>query len=284
MKLFFLQLWGELVKMSARKRTYIGFAAFLAVELAIFFMLRTERGQREMTSLMADNGLDVSEYFSWLTVGQSIRNWTMFILGGIYLSLILGDIVAKETEEGSFRLLMSRPISRLRLLTLKYCAGLIYTFFLVLFVTVTAFLVGLIQFGPKGGLLVYQPFFGTPTFAYMEGAAAAKKLLINLPLLTVSVSTVSALAFMFSCFKMKPATAAILGVSVVMVDFLLSQLPIAGSYQPYSLINRMSCHFQVYRPQIPWEKLAIDYSYLLAIQATAFVVGWFAFQIRDFKS
>jgi ABC-2 type transport system permease protein len=281
MGVFCLQLWGEVIKMSARKRTYIGFAAFVAIEVALLLMLRTDAGRRNFTTLMADNGLAESAYFSWLTVGQFIRNWTIFLLAGIYLSLVLGDIVAKETEEGSFRLLLSRPVSRLRILALKYGAGQIYTALLVFFVSVTAFGVGLIQQGPGGNLLVWSPFVGRPLFAMLDGTHAYWRTLLNFPFLVLSLSTISAIAFMFSCFRIKPATAAIMGVSIVIVDFLLAQLPIADAYQPYALINRMSCHFQIFLPEIPWEKIAIDYAFLIGIQVTAFLIGWFAFQTRD---
>jgi ABC-2 type transport system permease protein len=211
-----------------------------------------------------------------------VKSWTIFLLGGIYLSLVLGDIVAKETEEGSFRLLMSRPISRLRLLILKYLAGVIYTTALVTFVALSALLVGWIQRGSGGQLLVWNPEFGI--FVTWSALAGLWRMLVNLPFLILSCLTVSSLAFMFSCFRMKPATAAILAVSVVTVDTILSRLPMAHAYEKLALITRMGSHFHLFEPSIPWSTVVRDYSYLAGIDVTAFIIGWTAFQIRDFKS
>jgi hypothetical protein len=50
-----------------------------------------------------------------------------------------GDIVAKEGEDGHMRLLLARPVSRFRVLLLKYltCTG--YAVFLIQFLAWTAF-------------------------------------------------------------------------------------------------------------------------------------------------
>ena len=37
---------------------------------------------------------------------------SVLLLGAIYLALVAGDIVAKENEDGHYRLLLVRPISR----------------------------------------------------------------------------------------------------------------------------------------------------------------------------
>jgi hypothetical protein len=39
MTLFFQQWYGELLKLFARRRTYIGFGAFVALEIIILFLL-----------------------------------------------------------------------------------------------------------------------------------------------------------------------------------------------------------------------------------------------------
>jgi ABC-2 type transport system permease protein len=69
--------------------------------------------------------------------------FSVFLLGALFLSLVAGDIVAKEGEDGHMRLLLARPVSRFRLLLLKYltCTG--YALFLIQFLAWTAFLLGL---------------------------------------------------------------------------------------------------------------------------------------------
>lgn len=282
MRLFLRQLGGELVKMFARKRTYVGFGAFLALEAGLVWVLNTPPAVRHFERLVEGAGSAFSSYWSMLTLGFLIINWTVFLLGGIYLSLVMGDIVAKETEEGSLRLLLSRPVSRLRLLTLKYAAGTVYTFALIFFIGVTALAAAALNRGWQGGLFVWGPEQGV--FELHSFGEGLRRYGLSLPLLGLSTLTVSSLAFMFSCFKIKPATAAILTVTVTIVDLILLMLPFATGYRAYSLMNHMAVYVKFFAQPVPWPELIGGYAFLLGLDATCFIIGWWAFQRRDFKS
>lgn len=268
--------------MSARKRTYIGFGMFLFVEAALLWILRRPASREHFRRLLESSGFPFDEYWSMTTLAVIIVGLTVFLLGGNYLALVLGDIVAKETEEGSFRLLLSRPVSRLRILVLKYLSGVIYTFALIAFIGVTALLAGIIDRGWGGGVFIWAPEEGVfEVYPMWEGLA---RFFFSLPFLTISVLTVSSIAFMFSCFKIKPAAATILTVSIMVVDMILKNLPFAVAYREYALLAHMSVYAKIYQNVIPWPEVAKDYAFLFGVNATCFVVGWLAFQWRDFKS
>ncbi len=282
MSLFLTQLWGELVKMSARKRTYIGFGAFFAIESALVWILGWPQAKEHFRRLLEGAGFGFESYWSMLTLGAMIVGLTTFILGGNYLALVVGDIVAKETEEGSFRLLLSRPVSRLRILVLKYIAGGIYTFLLIGFIGVSSLVAGLVARGWGGGLFIWAPEEGVfEVFPFAEGMT---RFFGCLPFLALSTLTVSSIAFMFSCFKIKPATATILTVSIMIVDMILRNLPFAPTYKEYALLSHMAVYAKTYMQPVPWAEVLSDYAFLFGINATCFIVGWFAFQSRDFKS
>ena len=217
-----------------------------------------------------------------LSLSFLIISWTVFLLGGIYLALVMGDIVAKETEEGSFRLLMSRPVSRLRILALKFCAGTIYTFALIFFIGLTSLAAGALNRGWGGGMFIWAPEQGV--FEMYPFADGLLRYLGGLPLLALSTLTTASVAFMFSCFKIKPATAAIMAVTVSIVDMILLALPFATGYKEFSLLNHMAVYAKFFANPIPWAQLIKDYTFLLGVDATCFIIGWLAFQSRDFKS
>jgi ABC-2 type transport system permease protein len=282
MRLFFLQLWGELLKMSARKRTYLGFGAFFFVEAALVWLLRRPGAREHFRRLLESSGFAFEDYWSMTTMAFLIVGLTVFILGGNYLALVLGDIVAKETEEGSFRLLLSRPVSRFRILVLKYFAGIIYTFFLIAFIGTSALAAGFVERGWGGGLFVWAPEEGVfEIYPHWDGLG---RFFFSLPFLASSVLTVSSIAFMFSCFKIKPAAATILTVSIMIVDMILKNLPFAVNYRQYALLTHMAVYTKIYQHTIPWPEIVRDYVFLFGIDGTCFVVGWLAFQMRDFKS
>ncbi len=120
--LLLLQFWHELTKLFARKRTYIGFGAFLFVETAVLFLLNRPGPKKAFRYLIEQNGYAFESYFSSLTLGLMMVGWTTVLLVGLYLALVSGDVVSKEVEEGTMRMMLSRPVTRTRLAKLKYFA------------------------------------------------------------------------------------------------------------------------------------------------------------------
>ena len=137
--LFFQQLRGELRKLFARPRTWMGYGAFFLMEAVILTVYKLPRSQKYMQNLLDRNGLEFGTYYSSLTITFTIMLLSMFLLGSIYFALVAGDIVAKENEDGNLRLVFARPISRFRLLLVKYTAVSLYTVSFVFFVGVTGY-------------------------------------------------------------------------------------------------------------------------------------------------
>ena len=94
MSLFLLQLRGELWKLFARKRTYLGFGVFLTVETLILILWQLPGGQRWMRRMIEQSGGAFDTYFSGLTVAMIMLTMTVFLLGGLYLALVGGDVEA----------------------------------------------------------------------------------------------------------------------------------------------------------------------------------------------
>lgn len=280
---FLRQLRGELAKLFGRPRTYIGYAVFLVMEAIILFVFELERSQRSMRELIERNGFGFDDYYSSLTVTYWVMGFSMFLLGSIYFALVAGDIVAKEAEDGNLRLVLARPVSRLRILLLKYAAVSIYTVSFVFFVGVTGYLMSVAALGSDGGLFVWnhkmKVFSVFPGWAEGIGRLALSALGIG-----VSMITLSSIAFMFSCFRMKPAAATIMALSVLFVDMVLQEFPFFKPYEEYFVTWRMSSWVYLLENAISWPKLAVSYVFLMGLNATLFVTGFAAFRLRDFKT
>lgn len=281
MSLFFLQLRGELVKLFARKRTYIGFGVFLAVEILVMVLMHLPKGQRGIKKLIENHGGIFAEYFSGLTVALMMVAFTLFILGGLYLTLIAGDLVAKEVEDGTMRMTLCRPVSRLRVLAVKYVVCVIYTFSMVLFVGLTALAVGLLVRG-TGGL--FTMIFGVELFELYDFGPGLARYLLALPCFALSMLTISTFAFQLSCWRMKPASATISALSVFFVDWIFHEIPYFELYRPWMMQTHMATWMNVFREPLPWPQLIEDYAILLGLDVTFFVIGAVVFAARDFKS
>ena len=78
------------------------------------------------------------------------------LLPGLFLALVAGDMVSKEVEDGTMRMMLCRPVSRWRLGVLKYLACVVYTFALTAFYGLSALAAGTLYQG-TGGLFAAWP-------------------------------------------------------------------------------------------------------------------------------
>lgn len=281
--MFLRQLRGELRKLFARPRTYMGYGAFVVMELIILIVYKTTNGGYYMRRLIERNGYEFDYFFSSLTLTFMVMIFSMLLLGAIFFALVAGDVVAKENEDGNLRLVLARPISRLRLLLLKYTSIAIYTFTFVFFVGITGYLMAVMAVGWEGGLFVAEPKM--KVFAvYDTWSSGIQRLALSAVGIGVSMITISSLAFMFSCFRIKPAAATILTLAILFVDMILQNFPFFQPYESWFITWRMSCWVYLMEFDISWPKLVEAYAFLGGLNFSFFVVGAIAFQTRDFKT
>ncbi len=283
--LFLRQFRAELLKMFARKRTWMGFGAFFVLELIILLKLQTSEAerffQRDFTRNTGGMELIFGDYFRGLTMAFMVMGLTMFLLGSVFLALVGGDVVSKEVEDGTMRMTLCRPVSRFRVLLVKYLSCVVYTLVLVVFIGVTALLTGMAWRG-VGGLFAYVPEERLLVlFTQTEGLIRFGSALL---FLTASLLTITTLGFMFSCFNAKPAAATVITLTLFLADRILSFMPQFESYKHWFMTTHMATWTNIFRDPIPWERIAGDYLYLFGLNATFLIVGYAVFSRRDFKS
>jgi ABC-2 type transport system permease protein len=281
MTLFFPQLRAELLKLFARKRTYIGFGAFVIIELLILGLLELPKVKRAFQMFIEGNGYEFRQYYSGLTLAFIILSATILILGSLYLALVSGDVVSKEIEDGTMRMVLCRPVSRLRLMVVKYFACVIYTFTLIFFIGVTALGVGLLRQG-TGGMFVFAPL--EQIFALFSFQDGLQRYSCAVVCMSLSLTTISSIGFLLSCCRMKPAAATIVTLSVAFVDMVFRSIEQFASIREFLLTTHMSTWVNCYRAPVPVWRMVEDYAYLLGADATFFVVGALVFILRDLKA
>ena len=281
--IFFEQLRGELRKLFARPRTYMGYVAFLALEALVLFFYKLDQTQSWSRRQLEQNGLDFGTFYSSLSISFMMILLSMFTLGSIFFALVGGDIVAKENEDGNLRLVFARPVTRLRLLLVKYAAVAIYTFTFVIFVSITGYLMAAAAVGFNGGLFAMEPKMKIFA-AFPKWADGATRLSMGMIGIAVSMITLSSIAFMFSCLRIKPAAATIVTLAILFVDMILQNFPFFKPYEEYFVTYRMSAWLFLLEKHIDWAKIAESYVLLGGLNVTLFIIGWLAFQTRDFKT
>ncbi|MGV3663530.1 MAG: ABC transporter permease [Prosthecobacter sp.] len=280
MSLFLHQWYSELLKLFARRRTYIGFGAFVLLQILIFMLVKkfglpTQR-------LIAGSGENVTYYLSALTLASFVLGASVFLLGALFLSLVAGDIVAKEGEDGHMRLLLARPISRFRLLLLKYLTCSAYAVFLIQFLAWTAFLLGLTLHGWGGGYFAVVPEVSVIAF-YDWGPGLQRYACISIGI-GLSMTTISSIAFFLSCFRIKPAAATIGALTYILVDFIIRTGGFMDSYQHLLVTKHMAVWGRLLSENIDWPLVLRGYTVIAVVNITLFTLGYAVFESRDLKS
>lgn len=279
--MFFAQLKNELRKLFGKKRTYIGFGAFVLVQTVMLLMFKFTRWQGQFEKMLAGNGYFAADYISALTVALVMLTPQILLLLPLYVALVGGDLVAKEAEDGTLRMILSRPISRVRLLFVKWLAGIIFSALLVIVLGVVALGFARLLF-PWQGMFVFAPML--QTFSVFEAGDGLKFYLFSLLFVIANAVAQLSVAFMFSCFNIKPAAATILSLSYLFMNMVLENIPFFKTYQNWFITHHFDCWLLVFQNPTPWPQILQSEITLLAISATAFVIGAIAFQLRDIKS
>lgn len=280
MRLFLRQFFAELLKMFARKRTWIGFGAFLAMEALVLVISRTDKAKRSFHAFLENHGAMFDEYSGGLTLAFNMMAYTVMLLGAIFVALVAGDIVSKEVEDGTMRMTLSRPVSRLRVLGIKLMASLVYCSVLIVFIGMTALLTGLAWQG-LGSLCAVIPGELLAFFPPREGLL---RYFGGMLCYGMGFCTIVSLAFMFSCCNMKPASATIVCLATLFVDRVMISFPQFAPFKSWFMTSHMLTWQNAFHSPVPWTKMAVDYLYLFGLDATFIIIGCAVFLRRDLKS
>jgi len=219
--MLYLQLRGELWKLFGKKRTYIGFTIILLTQLIVTVVFKYTRASANMMRTLEANGYFAEQFLSGLTVATVMLFPIAYVLLPLYVALIGGDMVAKEAEDGTLRMILSRPISRVRLLVVKWLAGAVFAVLLV--AALGAFGVIFAHFFFRfGSLFVFIP---GELFSIFDAADGWQHYLLSNAVLITKAISMMGVAFMFSCFNVKPAAATILALSFFFVNAVLQEIP-----------------------------------------------------------
>ena len=280
--ILWLQLRNELWKLFLKRRTYIGSGMFfLAQSIGILLFQFGQEPYRSLVRDLEQVGVAPEHFITNLTISSFLLVPIVYFLLPLYVSLVGGDMVAKEAEDGTLRMILCRPISRLRLLLLKWFSGVIFSLVLVISLGVFSVVVASIFF-PSGGLFAAVPMERIVTT--FDGAVAWQRFGMVHLFMTFEAVTLMTLAFMFSCFNIKPAAATILGISVFFITMILHDMPYFQDIREWLMVHHLHVWTNFFRKSIPWWRVGESLSILAGYNLTFLIIGCAAFQQRDIKS
>jgi ABC-2 type transport system permease protein len=280
--MFLRQCRNELLKLYSTKRTYIGFGVFLVAQNLMLLAFHYSKWQEGTARLLASNGYPAEEFISALTVAILMLIPQIALLVPLYACLVGGDMVAKEAEDGTLRMILCRPVTRGWLLAAKWTAGTVFCGTLVASLGLMALLFARLWF-PWSGLFIFAPV-PRPIFAVLPPGEGWRLYAAAHLILALNACTMFGLAFMFSCWNMKPAAATILALSFLLLNLVMENMPFFEEYKQLFLTYHLKSWLLVFVQPLPWPEILASLSVIFGVNISAFLIGATAFHVRDIKS
>ncbi|HXB90768.1 MAG TPA: ABC transporter permease subunit [Puia sp.] len=213
----------ELFKIFRRPRTYIPFAAIAAMILIIQLGLKFDGKsylELMMSSLSDSFYVPYGMIMNGYLVAFVILN-TLLIQVPLLVALVAGDVVAGEANMGTLRLLVIHPVSRTRLMLVKFSASVIYTLLLLIWMALLALFLSMWIFGTNDMLIARNS-----VMEQIRSSDVLWRYIAAFGYATVALSTVAALAFLLSVFGENSIGPIVSTISIVIVLTILSEMRI----------------------------------------------------------
>jgi ABC-2 type transport system permease protein len=228
----------EMYKIFKKWRTYIGFfaIAILVPIIQIAMLIEGERSLDFMTRNLQQSFIFVGNLLNGYFISYFVLN-VLTIHIPFLIALVAGDLLAGEATAGTYRLLISRPVSRFKLVISKFIAGGIYTNLLVLWLAVISLGMGLVIFG-VGELIVLK----AQNIIILSRNDVLWRFLAAYGFAALSMMVVASLAFLFSSLVENAIGPIVSTMAVIIVFVIISAIEIEVFQQikPYLFTYYMS--------------------------------------------
>jgi ABC-2 type transport system permease protein len=225
----------EFLKVFKRWRTYIGFIA-VGVLVPLVHLAMYLEGQNSLDFITRNL------QNSFLLVGNLLNGyWISYIILNVIavhipflITLVAGDLLAGEATAGTYRLLITRPISRMQIVTSKFLAGFSYSALLILWLAIMSLGLGLLIFG-TGELLVVR----SELIIIFDKTDILWRFLLAYGFAILGMTVVCSLAFFFSSLVENAIGPIITTMAVIIIFIIISAIDvdIFRFVKPYLFTN-----------------------------------------------
>ncbi|MBK8953148.1 MAG: ABC transporter permease subunit [Chitinophagaceae bacterium] len=237
--MFFTLLRIELFKIFKRPRTFIAFAAVAVIVILVQFALKING--KDFIQLYTDSQSDTFEipyekiqngYFVCVAVLHLI-----LIHVPLLVALIAGDMISGEANLGTLRLLAGKPVTRQQIILAKFFASTVYVVMLLVWMALFALLGSILLFGSEDLVI-----FKETDLHIIKSHDVLWRFFAAFVFAALALTTIAALALMFSTFSDNSLGPIVATVCVVIVFTIIQQLKVPvfeETVNPWSFTTHM---------------------------------------------
>ena len=265
-------IYNEFQKVRSKKRSYI---SFILIGILVPFIV----GAIDSGGTTLEKNIYGQLSDSFFFVGSLINGYlSTYIIIAVLIThmpflstIIAADMVSGEYSKGTFRLYLSRPVSRSKVLLSKLIIVYGYTILLMCFFIAYSLLVSTSWLG-TGELAVFHK-----GLLFLSEKEALSRFLIALYTSSMVMLTVSSLCFLISTISKNSVTPIIITISTVFVGTAISIIPIEvfEKLNPYLFTGYINSYLSAFHDPIPWKEIK-RLSIVCFIWTVSFVVFSFA--------
>lgn len=268
----------ELYKIFSRIRTYIGFIAIgllvPLIQVALFIDGETyiEFSLQNLKEAFDFQGNLLNGYLACYIILA-----TLYVHIPFLITLVTGDLLAGEAAGGTFRVLLTRPVSRTKLLFAKFISGLIYTAALIFWMALISLLLGIAIMG-TGDLIVIK----NTVYIFAEDDVLWR-LLAAFGFGLIAMWCVASLSFMFSSFADNSIGPIILTMTVIISFIVISAIDLSlfRAVKPFLFTNYMGSWKLFFETPVNYDKIMMSAGALVAHIILFFGIAWYNFKKKD---
>ncbi len=274
-------VYYELFKMFLKKRTYLGFAFVLLIVplVEIAFKLEGGRFLQVATRGLAQDFFLVGNLFNGWLVSYQLMN-SLFFHIPLLISFVAGDQLAGEATAGTYRLILTHPVSRTKIFIAKYIAVLAYTKLFVLFLAGLSIGLAYALLG-GGDLLVIDRII-----LILPEAEVAWRFILAYLLALWAMITIASISFFFSSFVENSIGPIVATMGMLILFLIISTIPLDlfASIKPYLFTDYLNLWQKAFHDPIPWNEV-LQAVIVFGLYSFAAVCGaWIIFIRKDILS
>lgn len=265
-------LRSELRLIVGRRRNQAGLLVLAAVPILLAVAVRVSgedgRGRSgDFLTAAASNGIFVA--LAALTVEIAL-----FL--PLAVAILAGDAIAGEANSGTLRYLLTVPVSRTRLLAVKYTALVIGSAIGVAVVAVTGVVIGGVLFGLGPVTLL--------SGAQVPLADGLLRLVLACLYVAVGLSALAAVGLFVSTLTEQPIAVMISVTVVSTAMWILDGIPQLAWLQPWLLVHYWPAFADLMREPIFWEQIGRGLLVALGYAVVFLSLAWARFGQKDITS
>ncbi len=273
------ELKAEIIKSFSRPRSFIGLGAIvmltLLIDVAFWF------SGKEYIGLLFQTFEQVFRLEGNIVNGNLICFiilQTLIIHLPLLVAMVTGDLLSGESAMGTMRYVLTRPISRTRLVLTKWLTALLYVLAILVLLGIFAYAGSLLVFGP-GDLMVLN----SDGLVILRNDDLPWRFMLAFGYAFISLATIASLSLMFSAFANNSIGPIVLTMLVVIVFTVVASFEMSffDPLMPLLFTNHMMLWRKFFADPVPTMDIVRSALVLLGHTAAFLGITLYHFRRKD---